>query len=66
MKPITINNVECYGDIKEADCVLVSTCEDSFTISPQNNWTNTVNHILKDDEYMQECAKRGELQIEVS
>ena len=66
MKSITIKNVECYGDIKEADCILVSTCEGGFTTSPKSNWTATVNHILKDDEYMKARASRGEIQIEVS
>lgn len=66
MKPITIKNVECYGNIQDADCILVSTCEDSFTISPNKNWTDTVTNLLKDDEYMQQLAKEGELQLEVS
>lgn len=63
---ITIKNVVCVGNLKNADCVLVSTCEDSFTISPKSTWTATVNHILKDDEYMQQLAKNGELQLEVA
>ena len=63
---ITIKNVACVGNLNNADCVLVSTCEDSFTISPKSTWTATVNHILKDDEYMQQLAKNGELQLEVA
>ena len=55
MKKVTINNVECYGTLKDADCILVSTCEDSFT----------VNKLLQ-DEHMKECANSGELQLEVA
>ncbi len=61
----TIKNVACVGSLHNADCILVSTCEDSFTISPKSNWTATVNHVLK-DEYLNECALNGELQLEVA
>ena len=50
MSKVIIKNVECYGNIQDADCVLVSTCEDSFTISPSKNWTDTVNDLLKNDK----------------
>ena len=65
MKKVTIKNVECYGTLKNADCILVSTCEDSFTITPDSNWTDTVNKLLQ-DEHMKECANSGELQLEVA
>ena len=66
MKYKEIKNVDCWGSLNNSDCVLVSTNEDSFTISPKSTWTATVNYILKDDKYMQQCAKNGELQIEVA
>ena len=65
MSKVIIKNVECYGNIQDADCILVSTCEDSFTISPSKNWTETVNDLLKDDNHLISCAKNGELQLEV-
>ena len=65
MKKVTIKNVECYGTFKDAECILVSTCEDSFTITPDSNWTDTVNKLLQ-DEHMKECANSGELQLEVA
>ena len=65
MEKVTIKNVECYGSLKDADCILVSTCEDSFTITPDSNWTATVKNLLQ-DEYMKECANSGELQLEVA
>ena len=66
MSKVRIKNVECYGNIQDADCILVSSCDDSFTISPNKNWTKTVASLLKDDEYMQQLAKKGELQLEVA
>lgn len=60
-----IKNVPCYGSLYNADCILVSTCEDSFTITPRSTWKATVNHVLKDD-YLNKCALNGELQLEVS
>ena len=65
MKKVTIKNVECYCTLKNADCILVSTCEDSFTITPESNWTDTVCKLLQ-DPYMQTCANSGELQLEVA
>ena len=66
MKYRQIRNVDCWGSLHNADCLLVSTCMHGFTISPKSTWEATVNYLLKDDEYMQKCAKRGELQIEVA
>tara|TARA_R100001126_G_scaffold102096_1_gene84815 strand:- start:596 stop:796 length:201 start_codon:yes stop_codon:yes gene_type:complete len=66
MNYIEIKNVQCWGNLNNAECVLISTCEDSYTITPKSTWIATVNYILKDDKYMQECAKNGELQIEVA
>ena len=66
MNYIEIKNVQCWGNLNNAECVLVSTCEDSYTITPKRTWIATVNYILKDDEYMKHCAKNGELQIEVA
>jgi len=61
-----IKNVDCWGSLHNADCVMVSTNEESFTMHPKSTWEATVNYILKDDEYMQKCAENGELQIEVA
>ena len=65
MSKVIIKNVECYGNIQNADCILVSTCEDSCTITPESNWTDTVCKLLQ-DPYMQVCANSGELQLEVA
>jgi len=66
MTKVTIKNVECYGNIQDADCILVSSCDNDFVISPRKNWTETVAYILNDDIYMQQLAKNGELQLEVA
>jgi len=65
MNYIEIKNVPCYGSLYNADCILVSTCEDSFTIAPRSTWKATVNHVLK-DEYLNQCALNGELQLEIA
>tara|TARA_R110001583_G_scaffold187546_1_gene348950 strand:- start:47 stop:247 length:201 start_codon:yes stop_codon:yes gene_type:complete len=65
MSKVIIKNVECYGNIQDADCILVSSCDDSFAISPNKNWTETVDNLLNNDNYMQKLAKNGELQLEV-
>ncbi len=44
---ITIKNVVCVGNLKNADCVLVSTCEDSFTISPKSTWDSYSKPYIK-------------------
>ena len=65
MSKVIIKNVECYGNIQDADCILVSSCDDSFSISPNKNWTETLDNLLNNDNYMQKLAKNGELQLEV-
>ena len=66
MSKVIIKNVECYGNIQNADCILVSTCNFSFSISPKKNWIETVNNLLDNNSYLQKLAKSGELQCEVA
>ena len=68
MNYIEIKNVQCWGNLNNAECVLVSTCEDSYTITPKSTWIATVNYILKDDEYKKNISNewRAMSQIEKS
>ena len=64
MKYREIRNVDCWGSLHNADCVIVSTCMHSFTMVPKSTWEATVNYLLEDAQ-MRRYAENGELQIEV-